>query len=96
MVEIAGTGFACDKTNALHKANVFFLPVLSGISCAIQAEIKHTHHILVARLAILDGDLYVHRPNGLGVEVCSLYIRAKYAIPFTRCLVACTFAYDIA
>ena len=95
-MEIARAGFADNKADALHKVRVFLLPVLSGISCAIQASIKHTHHILVAKLAIFDGDLNVHKPNGLGVEICSLYVRAKYAIPFTRCLVACALAYDIA
>ena len=96
MMEIAWTGLASDKTNALHETGIFFLPVLSGISCAIQAKIEHPHHTFIARLAIFNGDLYVHRPDGLGIEICPFNIRAKNAIPLARGLIACTFANDIA
>ncbi len=73
-MEIAGADFASYKANALHKVRILFLQVLSGTSCAIQVEIQHPHHVFVARLAIFNWDLYVHRPNGLGIEVCSLYV----------------------
>ena len=76
MVKVAGAGFPDFKANRCHEARAFFLPVLRSVSGTIDAQIEPANHPVVARLSILDRDLYVYKTHNFRIKVGAFDVRA--------------------
>ena len=70
--------FTCSKLHGLarpsleaallQKRRILLSPVLSGISGSVQAQVESCDLALITRLKVLDGNLHVDWPCGLGIE----------------------------
>ena len=86
--EVAQACTSCYEAQFKQVRRVLGRPVLGGVASTVETQVEPGYVVFVAFFPILGGNLYVHGPGCLCIEVCSAHVKRHDSVGVFAELVA--------